>query len=92
MKSRDNSKLKKGQTNVSGELDGVGKYDPIHPPLTTLVKLGSLIVHADEGCSDEGHPFDVLTIKHLLADPEVVEWMTAMDRLAFLPKKRSDRS
>jgi hypothetical protein len=90
--TRDNGKLKKGQTNVSGELDGVGKIDPTHPPLTTLVKLGSIAVHADEGCSDDGHPFDVLTIKHLLADPEVKEWMAAMDKLAFLPKKRNDRS
>jgi len=66
--------------------------DPLHPPITTLVKLGSIAVHADEGVSAEGHPFDILTIKHLLTDEEVQEWLKAMDALAFLPKKRSDRS
>ena len=53
-----------------------------------LVKLGSIAVHADEAISPGSHDYDVIAIRGLLDDPEVKEWMLAMDKLAFLPKKR----
>lgn len=67
------------------------KPDPLKPSLTTLIKLGSIAAHADEGTSAADHEFDMVAMRGLLADPEVVEWMAAMDAMAFLPKKRSDR-
>lgn len=58
------------------------------PPVTLLIKLGSLAVHVEEMLSSQGHPFDRDVIFQLLADPEVKDWLAAMDRLALLPKKR----
>lgn len=62
--------------------------DPLKPPASLLVKLGSIAVHVDEMLSPDGHAFDREAIKSLLTDPEVIEWTAAMDKLAFLPKKR----
>ena len=66
--------------------------DPLKPPVTTLVKLGSIAVHVEEAASADGHEFDWVALQGLLADPEMVTWLKAMDKMAFLPKKRSDRS
>ena len=54
---------------------------------TLLVKLGSIAVHADEAIT-KGHEFDIATLKSLLDDEEVKEWITEMDKLALIPKKR----
>jgi hypothetical protein len=62
------------------------------PALTLLVKLGSIVVHADEATSAGGHDFDLAAMRGLIADPEVATWMKRMDAMAFLPKKRSNRS
>ena len=62
------------------------------PPLALLVKLGSIMVHVEEASSVDGHEFDWVALRGLLADPEVLEWRKAMDAAGFLPKKRSDRS
>lgn len=59
------------------------------PPVTVLVKLGSIAVHADEMLSPGGHDFDRVALHGLLSDPEVVEWLAGMDRMAMVPKKRS---
>ena len=58
------------------------------PPLTILVKLGSIAVHVDEMLSDNGHPFDDIAVHSLLSDPELIDWMALMDAAGFLPKKR----
>lgn len=63
--------------------------DPLTPSTTLLCKLGSLIVHADEGSGKNAHPADIDTFLSLLRDPEVVEWLAAMRALALLPVKRS---
>lgn len=60
------------------------------PPVTVLVKLGSIAVHADEMLSPGGHDFDRVALQGLLADPEILEWLKGMDRMAMIPKKRSD--
>lgn len=59
------------------------------PNLDLLCKLGSIAVHAQELMSPAGHEFDAAALRWLLADPAVVAWLTAMDREALLPKKRS---
>lgn len=62
----------------------------LKPPTSLLVKLGSIAIHADEGLSDRGHEFDIIALKRLLQDEEVVEWLRLMDTLALIPKKRNN--
>lgn len=61
----------------------------IKPSLNLLCKLGSIIVHAEEGLSDIGHEFDITTLQTLLLDPEVKEWLYEMSELALIPQKRN---
>lgn len=61
---------------------------PLSPSPALLCKLGSIAVHVQEGRSQDGHPFDWTALDTLLADPEVVEWLAAMDGMAMIPKKR----
>lgn len=60
----------------------------LNPPASLLVKLGSLARHVEEATSATGHDLDWQAIKALLADPEVQEWMAAMDGAALLPVAR----
>ncbi len=60
----------------------------LKPDVTLLVKLGSIAVHADEMISAKGHPFDMSALESLLHDPEVVDWLKAMDKNALLPVRR----
>lgn len=62
--------------------------DAFSPPLGLLCKLGSIVVHVDEGSSDAGHAYDWTAARSLIADREVQEWLTAMDAKGFLPKRR----
>jgi len=62
--------------------------DVLKPDAGLLIKLGSIIIHADEYLSSDGHPFDKQTFDTLMKEPEVVEWLKEMDSLALLPKKR----
>jgi len=62
--------------------------EPLKPNVSILVKLGSIAVHADELTSPSGHQFDAAALSQLLEDPEVKTWLAAMDKMAFLPKKR----
>lgn len=62
--------------------------DPLVPSGALLCKLGSLIVHADEGSGKNAHPHDVEAFIGLLQDPEVAEWLQAMRALSLLPVKR----
>jgi len=61
---------------------------PQEPEFPLLVKLGSIIRHAEEAISDQGHHFDVAAVETLLEDPDVAKWMAAMDKLGLLPVKR----
>jgi hypothetical protein len=56
--------------------------------LGLAAKLGSLIVHVEEGISAKGHPFDAVTVKSMLADQEIQEWLDSLRKLALLPVKR----
>jgi hypothetical protein len=59
-----------------------------HPPLSLLMKLGSIAVHIEEAMSKKAHVFDVVAMQSLLGDSEVKEWLELMDQKGFLPKKR----
>lgn len=65
-----------------------GLVDTYAPPIALLVKLGSIVVHADEYVSGSGHEFDLQAIKSLVADREVLAWLASMDAKAFLPVRR----
>ena len=62
---------------------------PLHPRMSLLVKLGSIVVHADEATTpNAGHAFDVSAIRALLGDAEVQQWLAEMRTDALLPVKR----
>ena len=68
--------------------------DPLKPSATLLIKLGSAVVHAEEHLEvfrldPPAALFDEDAFKSVVSDPEVVEWREAMDKMAFLPVKRS---
>lgn len=63
--------------------------DVFAPPVGLLCKIGSIIVHFDEGAGTGGHDFDWTAARSLLADREVIEWLEGMDAKGLLPKKRS---
>ena len=60
----------------------------LKPTPQLLLKLGSIVVHADELISDNGHPLDKEAIRGLLEDPEVKTWLSDMQEMAMLPLKR----
>jgi hypothetical protein len=64
------------------------KSGHLQPSLSTLCKIGSILVHIDEGLSESGHPFDLIVLRNLLADGEVRAFVAELDRLALLPVKR----
>jgi hypothetical protein len=61
------------------------------PDLDVLVALGSLAVHIEEFLAPGGHQFDKVAMEQCLNNPKVKAWLQGMDKLAFLPKKRSER-
>ena len=73
------------QSGQDGGKMGKGKYDPLTPDLTTLCKLGSIVVHVEEMLST-GHAFDRAALQSLLIDPEVQRWIKAMG--VYVPLKR----
>lgn len=62
--------------------------DVMKPPMGLLCKLGSIVVHADELTSPDGHEFDREALKSLLGDHEVVSWLKGMRGMALIPEKR----
>lgn len=68
------------------EYDGTGN---IRLPLSLAAKLGSIIVHAEEHAAT-GHPFDKVALDSALSDPEVIEFMRALEGLGLVPVKRGD--
>lgn len=60
----------------------------LNPSASLMCKLGSLAVHVNEMLSPDGHAFDKAAIQSILADPEVVELLVKMDKLALLPVVR----
>ncbi len=64
-------------------------YDPLKPPLVTLVKLGAIAVHADEYFSPDGHPVDKDELLRLIQDGDVQKWLVVMSAQALIPLKRN---
>ena len=62
--------------------------DPLKPSVALLSKLGSIAVHVEELLSPKGHDFDKIALEQLLNDAEVKVWISDMDQMAMLPKKR----
>lgn len=62
------------------------KNPHLQPAVTLLAKIGSIVVHADELLSTNGHAYDRVALQGLLNDPEVTAWVKAMRE--FLPVKR----
>jgi hypothetical protein len=62
--------------------------NPLRPPVTVLVKLGSIAVHVDEMLSPRGHPVDKVALQTLLDDAELKDWLAQMSAMAMLPLKR----
>ena len=59
--------------------------------LVLAVTLGSLAVHIEEmldSIDGRTRPFDEAAIRTLLDNGELKEWLTKMDGMALLPKKR----
>ena len=64
------------------------KMEALKPSPSILSKLGSLVIHIEESMNSKGHIFDMITVKSIIEDEEVKEWLKAMDKLALIPKKR----
>ena len=64
--------------------------DCLHPEPSLLITLGSMIIHAEEFMSANGHPWDKQTFDTQLATPEVQAWIKQMNELALLPLKRNE--
>lgn len=62
--------------------------DPLKPSPALLIKLGSVIVHQEEKSSAKGHWMDQHALDTVRNDPEVIEWLAEMERLALLPVRR----
>lgn len=61
--------------------------DPLKPDLPLLMKLGSIVVHADELTGPGKHQYDVSAIRALLdSDDTVRNWIKDMG--VYLPVKR----
>jgi hypothetical protein len=78
--------LNKAKDTTMKRKQGDTILNPLEPSLPLLMKLGSIIVHAEEAISPLGHTFDIEAMKPMLRDPEVQAWIKAMG--VYLPLKR----
>lgn len=62
--------------------------DPFTPSTGLIAKVGSILVHVEEGAGEGGHAFDWTAARSLLADREVQEWLDGLRRHALVPVKR----
>lgn len=62
--------------------------DVFAPPVALIAKLGSILVHVEEGLSDDGHHFDWTATRSLLSDREVQQWIDGLRANALVPVKR----
>lgn len=56
--------------------------------LDLQAKVGSIIVHVDEGLSAGGSHFDLAVVQTMIADPDVQAWLDQLRGMALLPVKR----
>jgi hypothetical protein len=62
--------------------------DTFAPPVRLLAKIGSILVHVEEGHGEGGHDFDWIAVGSLLADREVQDWLDSMREKGLVPVKR----
>ncbi len=74
---------------VATKKSSVSLIDIYAPPVGLLCKLGSIVVHVEEGAGAGGHDFDWIALRSLLADREVQDWIEAMGKSGLVPVKRS---
>ena len=67
------------------------KSDPLKPELGLLVKIGSALVHFEEGHSADGRNVDIDEALRQVEDSEVAAWLEQMTKLALLPVMRQKR-
>ena len=79
-------KYKQSPTKIGSNIREMA--DVYAPPVRLLAKLGSIVVHVDEGHGEGGHRFDWAAVGSLIADREVQEWLEGMDAKGLLPKRR----
>lgn len=60
----------------------------LNPGPALLCKLASIVVHADESMSADGHEFDRVALQNVINDPEVIEWIAGMTAIGMAPVKR----
>lgn len=59
--------------------------------LALQAKLGSILIHVEEGLSATGSHFDWSTIEAMMNDTQVQTWLEDLRKLALLPVRRHDR-
>lgn len=64
--------------------------DPFKLEASLAAKVGSILVHVEEGLSDDGHTFDWATARTLLAQADVQAWLASLRQIALVPKKRKE--
>ncbi len=62
--------------------------DVFHPPVALVAKIGSILVHVEEGAGEGGHAYDWTAARSLLADREVQQWIKGLRAHALVPVKR----
>lgn len=60
----------------------------LKPSPSLCAKLGSVVVHAEELFSDNGHAFDRAALKTLLDDDDIALWIEDGRKLAMVPERR----
>ena len=80
------------RNQIARELETLAERDlverPAEPlPISLQAKLGAIVVHAQESTSDNAHAFDRAALEQVANDPEVIAWLTTIDK-ALLPTKR----
>lgn len=58
--------------------------DPLTPAPSLIAKVGSILVHVEEGAGADGHHYDWIAVRSLLADREVQDWLDGLRRHAML--------
>lgn len=63
--------------------------NPLAAEASTLIKVGSALVHALEFIGPSPAPEDKAALDRLLEDPEMSDWLVAMSERALLPVPRT---
>ena len=62
--------------------------ETLKPSISILCKLGSLAIHDLEFNGPNRDALDLIAAKQILTDPEVVEWLEQMQKIALITRPR----